>query len=165
MSYGKATFGAGCFWGVESHFADLPGVVDTAAGYLGGTVSAPAYKDVCTGTTGHAEVVEVTYDPERVAYTQLLDAFFSLHNPAQPYLSNRPDRSQYRSLILAHNSQQAAEARGHIAALDASGRYPTPITTQLLIANPSDPTTTFHRAEDYHQRYYERRNITPSTVT
>ena len=159
MSNARATFGAGCFWGVEARFAALPGVLDTAAGYAGGTTPQPTYDTVCAGNTGHAEVVDVSYNPERISYAELLDAFFGMHNPTQPYLHATEPRStrrnQYRSLILTRDEQQASAARAHIAALEASKRWPQPFATSV------EPLTTFWRAEVYHQRYLERRNLLP----
>ncbi len=166
MTLATATFGAGCFWSVEARLAALPGVLDTAVGYAGGTTPNPCYREVCTGRTGHAEVVQVTYDPERLSYGQLLDAFFSMHNPTQPYLGTQPtsarglpyaDRSQYRSVIFTHTEEQRRTALNRIAELNASGRWPQPIVTQVA------PATTFWRAEEYHQRYMERRNLQPAS--
>jgi peptide-methionine (S)-S-oxide reductase len=147
----KATFGAGCFWGVEVAFRQVPGVVDATAGYLGGTFPNPTYEDVCTGRTGHAEVVEVQYDPSRVSYDDLLNVFWSSHDPTT---LNRqgPDRgTQYRSAIFYHNEAQRAAA---IASKDRwTGRFPNPIVTEIT------PTSTFYRAEEYHQRYLEKRGL------
>jgi peptide-methionine (S)-S-oxide reductase len=166
MKLATATFGAGCFWSVEARFAALPGVVDTAAGYAGGTAPQPGYRDVCTGRTGHAEVVQVTYNPERVSYAELLDAFFAMHNPTQPYLGTQPtaardcpdtNRSQYRSVIFAHTDEQREQALERIAELDRSGRWAQPVVTQVK------PAPAFWRAEDYHQRYMERRNLRPAS--
>jgi peptide-methionine (S)-S-oxide reductase len=147
----KATFGAGCFWGVEVAFRQVPGVVDATAGYLGGTFPNPTYEDVCTGRTGHAEVVEVQYDPSRVSYDDLLNVFWSSHDPTT---LNRqgPDRgTQYRSAIFYYNEAQRAAA---IASKDRwTGRFPNPIVTEIT------PTSTFYRAEEYHQRYLEKRGL------
>lgn len=154
MKLEKATFGAGCFWGVEARFVELPGVLDTAAGYAGGELERPSYEDVCAGNSGHAEVVEVTFRLDRLTYGQLLDAFFAMHNPTQPYLkAGTPDRSQYRSLVLTHTPEQQAEAEARIAELNASGKYPGPIATQVM------PAGAFWRAEEHHQRYLEKRNL------
>lgn len=147
----KATFGAGCFWGVEATFGRIPGVIQTAVGYEGGELENPGYKDVCTDQTGHAEVVEVTFDPDRVGFGTLLDAFFSLHDPTQ---LNRqgPDRgTQYRSAVFFHSPQQEAAAKTKIADLTAANKYPDPVVTQVL------PAQTFWRAEEYHQKYLEKR--------
>jgi peptide-methionine (S)-S-oxide reductase len=155
MSQEKATFGAGCFWGVEAAFAAIPGVTATAVGYEGGSLERPSYKDVCTDQTGHAEVVEVDFDPAQVSFEQLLDAFFALHDPTT---LNRqgPDRgTQYRSAIFYHSPEQEAQARAKIEQLTAEGRFnPKPIVTQV------EPAQSFWRAEDYHQSYLEKRGQT-----
>jgi peptide-methionine (S)-S-oxide reductase len=145
----KATFGAGCFWGVEVAFRQVPGVVDAIAGYLGGSFPNPTYEDVCTGRTGHAEVVEVEYDPSKVSYDDLLNVFWSSHDPTT---LNRqgPDRgTQYRSAIFYHTEAQRAAA---IMSKDRwAGRLSSPIVTEIT------PASTFYRAEEYHQRYLEKR--------
>jgi peptide-methionine (S)-S-oxide reductase len=149
----KATFGAGCFWGVEVAFRQVPGVISTAAGYLGGTLPNPTYEDVCSGRTGHAEVVEVTYDPARVSYEQLLNVFWANHDPTT---LNRqgPDRgTQYRSAIFYHDESQKEAAGASKAQLAASGRFPRPIVTEIT------PASTFYRAEEYHQRYLEKHGL------
>jgi len=155
MTTEKATFGAGCFWGVEAAFAAIPGVTATAVGYEGGTTQQPTYRDVCTDSTGHAEVVEIEFDPERVTYQQLVDAFFSLHDPTT---LNRqgPDRgTQYRSAIFFHSPEQQATALARIQQLNSDGRFkPASIVTKV------EPAQTFWRAEDYHQRYLEKRGQT-----
>ncbi|HMB90709.1 MAG TPA: peptide-methionine (S)-S-oxide reductase MsrA [Rhodothermales bacterium] len=149
----KATFGAGCFWGVEVAFRQVPGVQDAAVGYSGGTLENPTYKQVCTGRTGHAEVVEVTYNPEQVSYETLLDVFWNNHNPTQ-YNRQGPDYGpQYRSVIFYHTPEQEATARASKEALDASDRFKKPIVTQI------EPASTFYRAEEYHQRYLEKRGL------
>ena len=148
----KATFGAGCFWGVEVAFANLPGVTATAVGYEGGKTQAPSYKDVCTDSTGHAEVVELEFDPDRVTYSAVLDTFFSLHDPTQLNRQGPDWGTQYRSAIFYHSPEQKAEAEAKIAELMASGKFaPRRIVTQV------EPAQTFWRAEDYHQRYLEKR--------
>ena len=150
----KATFGAGCFWGVEVAFANIPGVTATAVGYEGGNKQAPTYKDVCTDSTGHAEVVEVDFDPARVSYGQLLDAFFSLHDPTQLNRQGPDWGTQYRSAIFVHSDAQKAEAEAKIAELTAAGSFaPKKIVTRI------EPAQTFWRAEDYHQRYLEKRGL------
>lgn len=149
----KATFGAGCFWGVEVAFRKVRGVKDAVAGYLGGTLPSPTYKDVCTGRTGHAEVVEVAYDPNIVRYDELLDVFWSSHDPTT---LNRqgPDRgTQYRSAIFYHNEAQRTAALASKERWDASGRFPRPIVTEIT------PASTFYRAEEYHQRYLEKQGL------
>ena len=149
----KATFGAGCFWGVETRFNELTGVIDTAVGYEGGNLEHPTYQDVCTDRTGHAEVVQVTFDPTRLPYEALLDAFFSLHDPTQVNRQGPDWGTQYRSVIFTHNDQQAREARARIAELNASGTYRNPVATQVA------PASTFWKAEEYHQRYLEKRGM------
>lgn len=147
----KSTFGAGCFWGVETAFREVPGVVDAAVGYLGGTLANPTYRDVCNGDTGHAEVVEVTFDPAKVSYTQLLDRFWTLHDPTQ-FNRQGPDYgTQYRSAIFFHSSEQQAAAEASKAELAASGRFAKKIVTEITAAS------TFYRAEEYHQRYLAKR--------
>jgi peptide-methionine (S)-S-oxide reductase len=152
MSREKATFGAGCFWGVEAAFAAIPGVLSTAVGYEGGTLDNPSYRDVCTDETGHAEVVELDFDPAQVSYDQLLDAFFALHDPTTLNRQGPDWGTQYRSVIYFHTPQQEAQARAKINALTAEGRYkPKRIVTQV------EPAQAFWRAEEYHQRYLEKR--------
>ena len=147
----KATFGAGCFWGVEEEFRKIPGVRSTAVGYSGGTLEHPTYEDVCTDRTGHAEVVEVDYDPQRVSYETLLDAFWNGHNPTQLNRQGPDVGTQYRSVIFFHSPEQEATARASKERLEKSGRFPRPIVTQIVPAEP------FWRAEEYHQRYFEKR--------
>jgi peptide-methionine (S)-S-oxide reductase len=149
----KATFGAGCFWGVEARFAEIPGVIDSAVGYAGGELEHPTYKEVCTDRTGHAEVVNVTFDPSRVSYDTLLDAFFSLHDPTQLNRQGPDFGSQYRSVVFTHSGEQMQQARAKIDELNASGAYRKPIVTKV------EPATTFWRAEEYHQRYLEKRGM------
>ncbi|HVC48264.1 MAG TPA: peptide-methionine (S)-S-oxide reductase MsrA [Terracidiphilus sp.] len=150
----KATFGAGCFWGVEAAFAALPGVVSTAVGYEGGALDQPTYKDVCTDQTGHAEVVELDFDPERITFAQILDAFFQLHDPTTLNRQGPDWGAQYRSAIFFHSPEQEAAAQAKIEALTAEGRFkPKPIVTQVV------PAQTFWRAEEYHQRYLEKRGL------
>ena len=147
----KATFGAGCFWGVEARFQQVPGVLETAVGYEGGALENPTYKDVCTDRTGHAEVVELTFDPHRVSYAALLDLFFELHDPTQVNRQGPDWGTQYRTVVFFHSPEQEAAARGAIAHLDASHKYAKPIATQVV------PAGTFWRAEEYHQKYLEKR--------
>ena len=150
----KATFGAGCFWGVEVAFAQIPGVTATAVGYEGGTMDQPSYKDVCTDRTGHAEVVEVEFDPSQVGYEDLLDAFFRLHDPTQLNRQGPDWGTQYRSAIFYHSDAQKALAEEKIAALTAEGRFaPKRIVTRV------EPAQTFWRAEEYHQHYLEKRGL------
>jgi peptide-methionine (S)-S-oxide reductase len=150
----KATFGAGCFWGVEVAFANIPGVTATAVGYEGGKTERPSYKDVCTDATGHAEVVEIEFDPERVSYDQILDAFFGLHDPTQLNRQGPDWGTQYRSAIFYHSEAQKTAAEAKIAELNASGNFaPKKIATKV------EPAQTFWRAEEYHQRYLEKRGL------
>ena len=153
MSIEKAIFGAGCFWGVEARFGELSGVLDTAVGYEGGELEHPTYKEVCTDRTGHAEVVEVTFDPSRLSYEVLLDTFFALHDPTQVNRQGPDWGSQYRSVIFATTEDQMREAEAKIAELSASGGFRKPIATQVL------PSTMFWKAEEYHQRYLEKRGM------
>jgi peptide-methionine (S)-S-oxide reductase len=146
-----ATFGAGCFWGVEEAFRGLDGVVSTAVGYAGGTKEAPTYKEVCTGRTGHAEVVQVTYDPAKVSYDQLLEVFWSNHNPTTKNRQGWDIGTQYRSAIFFHTPQQEESARKSLETLDRSGRFNKPIVTEV------EPASTFYLAEDYHQQYLAKR--------
>jgi peptide-methionine (S)-S-oxide reductase len=147
----KATFGAGCFWGVELRFQQVPGVIETAVGYEGGKTDKPSYRDVCTDATGHAEVVEIDFDPAKVSYQQLLDLFFELHDPTQLNRQGPDWGAQYRSAIFFHSPEQEAVANATIARLTAEKRFPKPIVTQVV------PAQTFWRAEDYHQKYLEKR--------
>ncbi len=147
----KATFAAGCFWGVEEAFRQIKGVTSTTVGYTGGTTKNPSYKDVCTGTTGHAEAVEVEFDPAQVSYRELLAAFFQNHNPTT-LNSQGPDfGTQYRSAIFFHDAEQEAAAREAIAALEKAGIFKRPIVTEIKPAGP------FYRAEEYHQQYLSKR--------
>ena len=144
----KALFGAGCFWGVEDFFLQVPGVSDAVSGYAGGQVDNPTYKQVCTDTTGHAEVVEVTFDPAQVSYASLVDLFFRMHNPTQRNRQGPDVGTQYRSVIFTHGEEQARIARERLAVAEASGKWKTPIVTQV------EPAPAFWRDEDYHRRYF-----------
>ncbi len=146
----KATFGAGCFWGVEDRFRQQDGVIDAVSGYAGGHLDNPSYRDVCTDTTGHAEVVEVTYDPQRVSYETLLGLFWHMHDPTTLNRQGPDIGTQYRSVIFFHTPEQEQLARAAKEELDRSGRFARPIVTQIL------PAPTFYRAEEYHQRYLEK---------
>jgi peptide-methionine (S)-S-oxide reductase len=146
----KATFGAGCFWGVEAAFRQIDGVTATAVGYEGGRLENPTYEQVCSHTTGHAEVVEVTYDPERVSYHTLLDVFWAKHDPTQLNRQGWDVGDQYRSVIFVHDDDQRADAERSKAAQESSGRHRGPVVTAI------EPAQTFYRAEDYHQRYLEK---------
>jgi peptide-methionine (S)-S-oxide reductase len=146
----KATFGAGCFWGVESFFREVPGVSDAVSGYAGGHVANPNYRQVCSGATHHAEVVEVTFDPAKVSYEKLVDLFFKMHDPTQLNRQGPDHGTQYRTVIFTHSPEQARVAKAKIAELSASGRFRRPIVTTVEDAQP------FWRAEEYHQRYFEK---------
>ncbi len=146
----KATFGAGCFWGVEAVFRQLDGVTDTTVGYAGGTVDNPSYRQVCSHRTGHAEVVEVEYDPERISYERLLEVFWAIHDPTSLNRQGLDVGDQYRSVIFVHDDDQKAAAVAAKDELERSGRYRRPIVTQI------EPAPTFWPAEDYHQRYLEK---------
>ncbi len=146
----KATFGAGCFWGVETAFRQVKGVLSTAVGYSGGTFKDPTYHDVCTGRTGHAEVVEVEYDPSKVSYEELLAVFWNIHDPTMLNRQGPDVGTQYRSAIFFHNPEQEVAAKTSKEQLQHSGRFKKPIVTELT------PTSPFYRAEEYHQRYLEK---------
>lgn len=148
-----ATFGAGCFWGVEEIFRTTEGVQDTSVGYTGGTTDQPSYEAVCTGTTGHAEVVQVIFNPDVVSYTALLDIFFANHNPTQLNAQGPDSGTQYRSVIFFEGAAQKTEAEAKKAALAASGHFKQPIVTTL------EPAVTFWPAEDYHQNYLRKRGV------
>ena len=154
----KATFAAGCFWGVEAAFRQTPGVTATRVGYTGGTVPNPTYELVCTDRTGHAEAVEVTYDPERVSYDDLLDVFWSNHNPTTRNRQGFDIGSQYRSAIFFHTPEQEQAARASKERLEADGRWARPIVTEIV------PAREFYEAEEYHQRYLEKRGRSTCTV-
>ncbi len=147
----KATFGAGCFWGVESAFRKVPGVVSATVGYTGGSHENPTYEDVCTGRTGHAEAVQLEYDPSTVTYEELLDVFWNIHDPTTPNRQGPDVGSQYRSAIFSHDDEQEAAAIASKEKLDGSGRLPKPIVTEIA------PASIIYRAEDYHQGYFEKR--------
>jgi peptide-methionine (S)-S-oxide reductase len=149
----KATFGAGCFWGVEATFRQVKGVTEAAVGYLGGTLANPTYHDVCTGRTGHAEVVQVEFDPAQVSYDDLLEVFWNSHNPTTPNRQGPDVGTQYRSAIFTHSPEQAATAQASKQKQEASGRFKRPIVTEIT------PTSTFYRAEEYHQRYLEKHGL------
>jgi peptide-methionine (S)-S-oxide reductase len=148
-----AEFGAGCFWGVEVTFAQLPGVVETAVGYEGGAKENPSYKEVCTDHTGHAEVVQVAFDPAKISYDKLLETFFGLHDPTQVNRQGPDWGTQYRSVIFFHSPEQEKAALAMKERLGAEGRFSKPIATQVV------PAETFWKAEDYHQKYLEKRGL------
>jgi peptide-methionine (S)-S-oxide reductase len=147
----KATFAAGCFWGVETSFRALPGVVDAAVGYTGGSLPNPTYRDVCTDSTGHAEALEITFDPARISYDQLLDHFWKMHDPTTPNRQGPDFGTQYRSAIFFHNAEQEKAARASRERWQA--QFNQPIVTEIV------PASTFYRAEEYHQRYLEKKGL------
>lgn len=149
----KATFGAGCFWGVEAVFRRIPGVVSTSVGYMGGTLRNPTYQDVCTDTTGHAEVVEVVYDPAKVTYEELLKVFWENHDPTTPNRQGPDVGTQYRSVIFFHTPEQETAARASRERLERAGVFKRPIVTEIA------PASEFWRAEEYHQQYLEKRGL------
>ena len=146
-----ATFGAGCFWGVEAAFQQVPGVLETAVGYSGGHTENPTYRDVCADETGHAEVVQVTFDPAKVTFAQLLDVFWKLHDPTQVNRQGPDVGTQYRTAIFFHSPEQEEIAKKSRAALEAGGKLRRAIATEIT------PAGTFYRAEEYHQKYLQKR--------
>ncbi|WP_220682545.1 peptide-methionine (S)-S-oxide reductase MsrA [Methanofollis formosanus] len=157
MSLKRAYFAAGCFWGVEEAFREVPGVVDTAVGYMGGTADHPTYGQVCTGKTGHAETVEVVYDPGQVTYADLLRRFWTLHDPTTPDRQGPDVGTQYRSAVFFTDEEERALALAEKEKLEKSGRFRRPVVTEIA------PAGRFWRAEEYHQRYFEkmRRRVRP----
>lgn len=149
----KATLGAGCFWGVEDVFSRAKGVISTTVGYTGGTKANPTYREVCTGTTGHAEAVEVEFNPAEISYPELLALFFKSHDPTTPNRQGPDIGTQYRSAIFYHDASQEAAAREAKAALESSGAFRRPVVTQVV------PASAFYRAEEYHQKYFEKQGI------
>jgi len=154
----KATFAAGCFWGVEETFRQLSGVVDTAVGFMGGSTANPSYREVCGGRTGHAEVVHLEYDPSRISYDALLDAFWSCHDPTTLNRQGPDVGDQYRSAIFYHTPAQEAAAHASKDRVEGAGRFRHPIVTAI------EPALTFWRAEEYHQRYLEKRGAAACRV-
>jgi peptide-methionine (S)-S-oxide reductase len=152
----KATFGAGCFWGVEAAFRQLDGVTKTEVGYEGGSRANPSYEDVCSHTTGHAEVVEVTYDPDQVSYERLLDVFWAKHDPTQLNRQGWDFGDQYRSVVFVHDEEQRAAAEASRAREQANRKRP--------IVTVVEPAQTFWPAEDYHQQYLEKRGAASCTA-
>jgi peptide-methionine (S)-S-oxide reductase len=150
-----ATFGGGCFWCTEAQFQYLDGVLKVESGFSGGTVANPTYEEVCTGTTGHAEVIQVTYDPAKVSYEELLKAFWTAHDPTQLNRQGNDVGTQYRSVIFYHNEDQHKLAEAYKEKLDKSGAYDKPVVTEIA------PFTKFYKAEDYHQNYYKENGSQP----
>ena len=153
MEMEKATFAAGCFWGVESGFRQIKGVVSTAVGYMGGTLKNPTYEDVCTDKTGHAEVVQIEYDPAVLSYNDLLKIFWQAHNPTTLNRQGPDAGAQYRSAIFFYSPEQEAAARASKESLEKAGAYKRPIVTEIV------PVSDFWRAEEYHQQYLEKRGL------
>ena len=154
----KATFAAGCFWGVEAAFRRIDGVTATRVGYTGGTVPNPSYEEVCTGATGHAEAVEVTYDPDQVPYEELLDVFWRNHDPTTKNRQGWDFGTQYRSAIFFHSPEQEAAARASAERVQDSLRWPKRVTTEIV------PASELYEAEDYHQQYLEKRGQASCTT-
>jgi peptide-methionine (S)-S-oxide reductase len=149
----KATFAAGCFWGVEATFRQLPGVISTRVGYTGGNAPNPTYKQVCTDTTGHAEAVEIDYDPAKLSYDKLLEVFWENHDPTQLNRQGPDWGKQYRSAIFFHTPEQETAAKASKERLEKSHRFSKPVVTQIV------PAVTFFEAEDYHQQYLEKKGL------
>jgi len=147
----RATFAGGCFWGTEESFRTLNGVIETAVGYMGGTTENPTYELVCTGKTGHAEVVDVTFDPEVISYRELVEFFWTIHNPTSLNFQGPDHGTQYRTAIFYHDEEQRQQAEASRVALDASDAFALPIVTEITAAGP------FWRAEEYHQQYFAKR--------
>lgn len=152
MKQETATFAAGCFWGVEMTYRQIPGVLDAIVGYTGGHTQNPTYREVCSDTTGHAEAIEITYDPSHVTYDRLLEVFWQMHDPTQVNRQGPDIGTQYRSAIFTHSDEQARIARASRDHAQAS--FGRPIATEIV------PATQFYRAEEYHQRYFESHNVT-----
>jgi peptide-methionine (S)-S-oxide reductase len=149
----KATFAEGCFWGVEANFQSTPGVISAVSGYTGGKMDNPSYEDVCSGRTGHAEAVEVEFDPAKVNYDDLLKIFWTSHDPTTPNRQGPDVGTQYRSAIFFHDAAQEAAARASKEALEKSGKLKRPIVTEIVAAGP------FYRAEEYHQKYFAKHGL------
>ena len=158
MRMEKATFAAGCFWGVEAAFRQLKGVTATTVGYSGGHFPNPTYKDVCTDRTGHAEVVQVEFDPSKVSYDELLKVFWECHDPTTLNRQGPDVGTQYRSAIFFHTPEQEAAAKASRAKLETSGKHNNPIVTEIT------PASEFYRAEEYHQQYLEKRGLAHCTL-
>jgi peptide-methionine (S)-S-oxide reductase len=154
MKTETATFAAGCFWGVQSTFEKVPGVVSTRVGYTGGAMPNPTYEDVCTDQTGHAEAIEIVFDPAKVSYQKLLEIFFENHDPTTMDRQGPDEGNQYRSAIFYHSPEQKAQAEAEKEKRDESGEYVGPIVTQIVPAGP------FYSAEEYHQFYYDKHGVT-----
>ncbi|MCE2440346.1 MAG: peptide-methionine (S)-S-oxide reductase MsrA [Candidatus Latescibacteria bacterium] len=158
MAEERATFGGGCFWCVEAIYQDLSGVLEVVSGYAGGSVPNPTYQEVCHETTGHAEVVQIRFEPETVSYRDMLDVFWRTHDRTTLNRQGADVGTQYRSVIFYHNEQQRAEATQSLAETDASALWADPIVTEIT------PLTEFYRAEDYHQNYYRSNRAQPYCI-
>lgn len=154
-----ATFGAGCFWGVEATFRRTPGVISTLSGYIGGTLQNPTYEEVCTDTTGHAEAVQIEFDPSKISYEDLLNIFWTNHDPTTLNRQGPDVGTQYRSAIFYHSDEQKSLAEASKEAMNNSGKFKNPIVTELT------PVSTFYPAEEYHQRYLEKRGLSSCHVS
>lgn len=154
----RATLAAGCFWGVEAAFRQVEGVVSTQVGYTGGTVANPTYEQVCSGKTGHAEAVDIEYDPSQVSYEKLLNVFWENHDPTTLNRQGPDVGAQYRSAVFFNNSEQETAARASKEKLQQSGKYKRPIVTEIT------PASEFYRAEEYHQQYFEKRGVSHCRV-
>ncbi len=149
----KATFGAGCFWCVEHVFRKAKGITSATVGYMGGTLKNPTYEDVCTDQTGHAEIVQVEYDPSKISYREILDVFWNCHDPTTLNRQGPDVGTQYRSVIFYHNQEQERDAKKSKEELESSGKYKKKIVTEIV------PASEFYRAEEYHQQYYQKCGI------
>ncbi|TLS37579.1 peptide-methionine (S)-S-oxide reductase MsrA [Pseudalkalibacillus caeni] len=154
----KATFGAGCFWGVEAVFKELEGVISTQVGYMGGTLAHPTYEQVCTNETGHAEVVEIKYNPLRISYEDLLEVFWNSHNPTSLNRQGEDRGSQYRSAIFFHDAEQEKTAHASKEKKGVEGTFKKPIVTEISRASE------FYRAEEYHQNYFEKNGVAACSI-
>jgi peptide-methionine (S)-S-oxide reductase len=152
--FAKAIFAAGCFWGIEAAFSEVPGVIKTTVGYAGGNFTNPSYEDVCSGRTGHAEAVEVIFDPNKVSYEKLLDVFWSIHNPTTPNRQGPDVGYQYRSAIFYFTEEQKIAAEKSKEMLEKTGKFGNPIVTQIV------PASKFYKAEEYHQQYHKKHGMT-----
>ena len=150
MKTSTATFAAGCFWGVESVFRTIDGVLDAPCGYIGGSTDDPTYRAICAGNTGHAEAIEITFDPEKISYRELVELFWRMHNPTQINRQGPDVGTQYRSAIFYHTAEQKLIAEASKVQLGQSGKFKKPIATTII------PASTFYRAEEYHQQYFEK---------
>ncbi|PSQ45859.1 peptide-methionine (S)-S-oxide reductase [Halobacteriales archaeon SW_7_68_16] len=154
----QATFGGGCFWCIEAAFRELDGVSDVTSGYAGGDAENPTYREVCSGRTGHAEVVRIEFDPVAIGYDDLLEVFFAVHDPTQLDRQGPDVGTQYRSIVLYHDGDQREQAESYVAALDEEGGYDDPVVTEI------EPLGTFYRAEEKHQDYFEKQRTADGNI-